>query len=152
MIPCVSLTETSVLGNMKERVKEMRVFGCRLNFWNNVTSNLSNKGKMFFRFLRLSLNKQRTWRKFQYNFAGTQYICYLVSWYWVWRSFKVWQAYQLTQIFEFRIKRYFLKPIFIGMSFSINKLRPLTTPLIQYWLCDNTWVHNTIKNNNANGN
>lgn len=33
MIPCVSLTETSVLGNMKERVKEMRVFGCRLNFW-----------------------------------------------------------------------------------------------------------------------
>lgn len=33
MIPCVSLTEKSVLGNMKERVKEMRVFGCRLNFW-----------------------------------------------------------------------------------------------------------------------
>lgn len=45
MIPCVSLTETSVLGNMKERVKEMRVFGCRLNFWNNVTPNLTNKGK-----------------------------------------------------------------------------------------------------------
>lgn len=44
MIPCVSLTETSVLGNMKERVKEMRVFGCRLNFWHNVTSNISNKG------------------------------------------------------------------------------------------------------------
>lgn len=43
MIPCVSLTETSVLGNMKERVKEMRVFGCRLNFWNNVTANFSNK-------------------------------------------------------------------------------------------------------------
>lgn len=35
MIPCVSLTETSVLGNMKERVKDMRVFGCRLNFWHN---------------------------------------------------------------------------------------------------------------------
>lgn len=45
MIPCVSLTETSVLGNMKERVKEMRVFGCRLNFWNNVTANFSNKGR-----------------------------------------------------------------------------------------------------------
>lgn len=45
MIPCVSLTETSVLGNMKERVKEMRVFGCRLNFWNNVTNNITNKGK-----------------------------------------------------------------------------------------------------------
>uniref|UniRef100_A0A182NYR2 Uncharacterized protein n=1 Tax=Anopheles dirus TaxID=7168 RepID=A0A182NYR2_9DIPT len=46
MIPCVSLTESSVLGNMKERVKEMRVFGCRLNFWNNVTLNFgSNKGK-----------------------------------------------------------------------------------------------------------
>lgn len=44
MIPCVSLTETSVLGSMKERVKEMRVFGCRLNFWHNVTSNISNKG------------------------------------------------------------------------------------------------------------
>ena len=43
MIPCVSLTETSVLGNMKERVKEMRVFGCRLNFWNSV--NLTNKDK-----------------------------------------------------------------------------------------------------------
>lgn len=45
MIPCVSLTETSVLGNMKERVKEMKVFGCRLNFWNNVTSSISNKGE-----------------------------------------------------------------------------------------------------------
>lgn len=44
MIPCVSLTETSVLVNMKERVKEMRVFGCRLNFWNNVTNSISNKG------------------------------------------------------------------------------------------------------------
>lgn len=44
MIPCVSLTETSVLGNMKERVREMRVFGCRLNFWQNVTNNISNKG------------------------------------------------------------------------------------------------------------
>lgn len=42
MIPCVSLTETRVLGNMKERVKEMRVFGCRLNFWNNVASNNNN--------------------------------------------------------------------------------------------------------------
>lgn len=30
---------------MKERVKEMRVFGCRLNFWNNVTNNISNKGE-----------------------------------------------------------------------------------------------------------
>lgn len=29
---------------MKERVKEMRVFGCRLNFWQNVTNNISNKG------------------------------------------------------------------------------------------------------------
>lgn len=35
MIPCVSLTETNVVGNMKERFKEMRVFGCRLNFWHN---------------------------------------------------------------------------------------------------------------------
>lgn len=47
MIPCVSLTETSVLGNMKERVREMRVFGCRLNFWQNVTNNISNKGMCF---------------------------------------------------------------------------------------------------------
>jgi hypothetical protein len=31
---------------MKERVKEMRVFGCRLNFWNNVTNNISNKGML----------------------------------------------------------------------------------------------------------
>lgn len=46
MIPCVSLADTKVLNNMKERVKEMRVFGCRLNFWNNVTSNISNKGKI----------------------------------------------------------------------------------------------------------
>lgn len=46
MIPCVSLTETSVLVNMKERVKEMRVFGCRLNFWNNVTNSISNKGNV----------------------------------------------------------------------------------------------------------
>lgn len=37
MIPCVSLTETSVLNNMKERIKDMRVFGCRLNFWNHHT-------------------------------------------------------------------------------------------------------------------
>lgn len=45
MIPCVSFTETSVLGNMKERVKEMKVFGCRLNFWNNVGQCLpSSKG------------------------------------------------------------------------------------------------------------
>lgn len=40
MIPCVSLTETSVLGNMKERVKDMRVFGCRLNFWHNNDKDL----------------------------------------------------------------------------------------------------------------
>lgn len=45
MIPCVSLTETSVLGNMKERVKEMRVFGCRLNFWNSLTASLTNSDK-----------------------------------------------------------------------------------------------------------
>lgn len=43
MIPCVSLTETSVLGNMKERVKEMRVFGCRLNFWNNISASLTTE-------------------------------------------------------------------------------------------------------------
>lgn len=48
MIPCVSLTETSVLGNMKERVKEMRVFGCRLNFWNNLTATIeTEKGWCF---------------------------------------------------------------------------------------------------------
>lgn len=39
MIPCVSLTETSVLNNMKERIKDMRVFGCRLNFWNHSISS-----------------------------------------------------------------------------------------------------------------
>lgn len=39
MIPCVSLTETSVLYNMKERIKDMRVFGCRLNFWNHNISS-----------------------------------------------------------------------------------------------------------------
>jgi hypothetical protein len=55
MIPCVSLTETSVLGNMKERVKEMRVFGCRLNFWNNVT-NFTNKGMYFSVSKRLNKN------------------------------------------------------------------------------------------------
>lgn len=44
MIPCVSLTETSVLGSMKDRVKEMRVFGCRLNFWHNV-KELNHKDK-----------------------------------------------------------------------------------------------------------
>lgn len=48
MIPCVSLTETSVLGNMKERVKEMRVFGCRLNFWNNIQPTLNNNEKGIF--------------------------------------------------------------------------------------------------------
>jgi hypothetical protein len=42
MIPCVNFTEISVLNNMKERVKEMRVFGCRLNFWN--VASISNKG------------------------------------------------------------------------------------------------------------
>lgn len=31
-----------MLGNMKERVKEMRVFGCRLNFWNNISASLAN--------------------------------------------------------------------------------------------------------------
>ncbi|XP_055387236.1 tyrosine-protein kinase Btk29A isoform X2 [Condylostylus longicornis] len=42
MIPCVSLTETSVLSNMKERVK---IFGCRLSFWNNMGHSLtSTKG------------------------------------------------------------------------------------------------------------
>lgn len=63
MIPCVSLAETSVLGNMKERVKEMKVFGCRLNFWNNISQSLTsskgmwiisyntNKFKYFFVFL-----------------------------------------------------------------------------------------------------
>lgn len=45
MIPCVSLTETSVIGNMKDRVKEMRVFGCRLNFWNNVKELNNHKDK-----------------------------------------------------------------------------------------------------------
>lgn len=45
MIPCVSLTETSVIGNMKDRVKEMRVFGCRLNFWNNVKEINNHKDK-----------------------------------------------------------------------------------------------------------
>lgn len=46
MIPCVSLAETSVLGNMKERVKEIKVFGCRLNFWNNLGQSLTNsKGR-----------------------------------------------------------------------------------------------------------
>lgn len=52
MIPCVSLTETRVLGNMKERVKEMRVFGCRLNFWNNITQSLATqKGSYFYLYL-----------------------------------------------------------------------------------------------------
>lgn len=46
MIPCVSLTETSVLGNMKERVKDMRVFGCRLNFWHNNDKDLQAKEKI----------------------------------------------------------------------------------------------------------
>jgi len=49
MIPCVSLAETSVIGNMKERVKEMKVFGCRLNFWNHIghslTSSKTKEGK-----------------------------------------------------------------------------------------------------------
>ena len=57
MIPCVSLTETSVLGSMKERVKEMRVFGCRLNFWNNVTNHISNKGKQNHHQLTVSVIK-----------------------------------------------------------------------------------------------
>ncbi|XP_070074567.1 tyrosine-protein kinase Btk isoform X2 [Drosophila takahashii] len=42
MIPCVSLAETSVIGNMKERVKEMKVFGCRLNFWNHIGHSLTS--------------------------------------------------------------------------------------------------------------
>lgn len=51
MIPCVSLTETSVLYNMKERIKDMRVFGCRLNFWNHSISSagaLHSKGLILF--------------------------------------------------------------------------------------------------------
>lgn len=44
MIPCVSLTETSVLFNMKERIKDMRVFGCRLNFWNHNISSANALG------------------------------------------------------------------------------------------------------------
>lgn len=48
MIPCVSLTETSVLGNMKERVKEMRVFGCRLNFWALTPKLVETKGIIWF--------------------------------------------------------------------------------------------------------
>lgn len=51
MIPCVSLTETSVLYNMKERIKDMRVFGCRLNFWNHSISSTNafhSKGLNFF--------------------------------------------------------------------------------------------------------
>lgn len=51
MIPCVSLTETSVLYNMKERIKDMRVFGCRLNFWNHSISTagaLHTKGLIIF--------------------------------------------------------------------------------------------------------
>lgn len=51
MIPCVSLAETSVIGNMKERVKEMKVFGCRLNFWNHIghslTSSKAKEGKRY---------------------------------------------------------------------------------------------------------
>lgn len=56
MIPCVSLTETRVLGNMKERVKEMRVFGCRLNFWNNITQSLATQKGFYFIFLILFYN------------------------------------------------------------------------------------------------
>lgn len=47
MIPCVSLAETSVLGSMKERVKEIKVFGCRLNFWNNLGQSLTGSKGMF---------------------------------------------------------------------------------------------------------
>lgn len=46
MIPCVSLADTSILGNMKERAKEMKVFGCSFKFWNNFGRGLNeNKGK-----------------------------------------------------------------------------------------------------------
>lgn len=50
MIPCVNLTETSVLGNMKERVKDMKVFGCRLNFWNAIGNSINggSKGEVLF--------------------------------------------------------------------------------------------------------
>lgn len=55
MIPCVSLTETSVLGNMKERVKEMRVFGCRLNFWALTPKLAATKGIIIARVIYYSL-------------------------------------------------------------------------------------------------
>lgn len=48
MIPCTSLTETSILASIKERAKEMRVFGCRVYFWtnnNNIANIPDNKGK-----------------------------------------------------------------------------------------------------------
>lgn len=52
MIPCVSLADTSILGNMKERAKEMKVFGCSFKFWNNFGRGLNeNKGKKTTEFL-----------------------------------------------------------------------------------------------------
>lgn len=64
MIPCVSLTETSVLYNMKERIKDMRVFGCRLNFWHHSISSSNalahSKGlSSFFLFFSLILSFYR---------------------------------------------------------------------------------------------
>lgn len=53
MIPCVSLTETKVLGDMKERVKEMKVFGCRLNFWNNINASLTTTKGVCTQFLKI---------------------------------------------------------------------------------------------------
>lgn len=75
MIPCVSLAETSVLVNMKERVKEMRVFGCRLNFWHNVTSNISNKGK------RVRCRKQNNNKKTIISSLRPKYMnfCFVVA-------------------------------------------------------------------------
>lgn len=55
MIPCVSLAETSILGNMKERAKEMKVFGCSFKFWNNFGRGLNeNKGNKLQNFLFFS--------------------------------------------------------------------------------------------------
>lgn len=73
MIPCVSLTETSVLGNMKERVKEMRVFGCRLNFWNNLTATIeTEKGSCYIYVLLLIyyvfFSKQKGFYMYKHGF------------------------------------------------------------------------------------
>lgn len=65
MIPCVSLAETSVIGNMKERVKEMKVFGCRLNFWNHIghslTSSKAKEGKTLKRKHKQIYNTRLYW-------------------------------------------------------------------------------------------